>query len=170
MWSWTVSLVAFLNFLPRLWQSMRFLDLYWYDRKNKVESPSIINLLVKCSFPPTFEVYMPFGKVKIYLDLIIVGFVGSRVLYALQLWNFWPKILKFHAISWLSCFFLFKWCQYWQLHSSWVSNHGCHTQKCKSQAFTYVVNELWPMDLMTNQKQSCWYHTAIMDRVRPLAG
>lgn len=49
MWSWTVSLVAFLNFLPRLWQSMRFLDLYWYDRKNKVESPFISNL-AKCFF------------------------------------------------------------------------------------------------------------------------
>lgn len=170
MWSWTVSLVAFLNFLPRLWQSMRFLDLYWYDRKNKVESPSISNLLVKCLFPSNFRSLHALWWSENLSWLDCCGFVGSRVLYALQLWNFWPKILNFHAISWFSCFFLFKWCQYWQLHSSWVSNYGCHTQKCMSQAFTHVINELWTMDLMTNQKQSSWYHTAIMDRVRLLAG
>lgn len=142
MWSWTVSLVAFLNFLPRLWQSMRFLDLYWYDRKNKVESPSISNL-VKCFFPSlTFEVCVPFHIVQIYLDLIIVASLEAEC-YMFSNWNFWPKILNFHAISWFSCFFLLKGCQYWQIYSSWVSNHGCHTQKCKSQGFTHVVNEQW---------------------------
>lgn len=138
MWSWTVSLVAFLNFLPRLWQSMRFLDLYWYDRKNKVESPFISNL-VKCFF----EYCVPFHTAckSILTWLLWVRWKQSAICSPTE--TFDPRFSNFMPSAGSLVSFCWR-----DVSTDKYIALGFQTMaaihiKCKSQGFTHVVNEQW---------------------------